>query len=127
MATFVSIVASSGLPTTTLRQLTLYIAIILALSFVWAQKNTTPRRAPLKTSASDTLTKLPDKILIPDSNGILKDEGIVLRDSILSDPDSTTFPLTGLHIPATGRRLRTGRFARRAKRILPHNQGKGGS
>lgn len=90
MATFVSIVASSGLPTTTLRQLTLYIAIILALSFVWAQKNTTPRRAPLKTSASDTLTKLPDRILMPDSNGILKDGRIVLRDSILSDPDSTT-------------------------------------
>ena len=33
---------------------------------------------------------------MPDSNGILKDGSIVLRDSILSDPDSTTLKLINL-------------------------------
>ncbi|MDE7115722.1 MAG: hypothetical protein K2O56_04775, partial [Muribaculaceae bacterium] len=50
-----------------MRQFILYIAIILALGFAWAQKNTTPRRVVSNAATSDTLIHLPEKAVFHDS------------------------------------------------------------
>jgi len=75
-----------------LRQLIIYIAIILALGIAWAQKNTTPRRAALKASTSDTLQRLPDNVVLTDSSSpllpLLKDSLRLKRDSVTLKTDS---------------------------------------
>ena len=50
-----------------LRQLIIYIAIILALGFAWAQKNTTPRRVATKAGVSDTTVRLSDIKPLPET------------------------------------------------------------
>ncbi len=75
-----------------MRQLIIYIAIILALGIAWAQKNTTPRRAALKASTSDTLQRLPDNVVLTDSSSpllpLLKDSLRLKRDSVTLKTDS---------------------------------------
>ncbi len=75
-----------------MRQLIIYIAIILALGIAWAQKNTTPRRAALKASTSDTLQRLPDNVVLTDSSSpllpLLKDSLRLKRDSVTLKSDS---------------------------------------
>lgn len=75
-----------------MRQLIIYIAIILALGIAWAQKNTTPRRAALKASTSDTLQRLPDNVVLTDSSSpllpLLKGSLRLKRDSVTLKTDS---------------------------------------
>lgn len=75
-----------------MRQLIIYIAIILALGIAWAQKNTTPRRAALKASTSDTLQRLPDNVVLTDSSSpllpLLKDSLRLKRESVTLKTDS---------------------------------------
>ncbi len=75
-----------------MRQFIIYIAIILALGIAWAQKNTTPRRAALKASTSDTLERLPENVVLPDSSKLsfplIKDSLQLTGDSILLQKDS---------------------------------------
>lgn len=75
-----------------MRQLIIYIAIILALGIAWAQKNTTPRRAALKASTTDTLRRLPEDVLLPDSSAplipLFKDSLRLAGDSVVLKQDS---------------------------------------
>lgn len=76
-----------------MRQLIIYIAIILALGIAWAQKNTTPRRAALKASTSDTLQRLPDNVVLTDSLSPLIP---LLKDSLRLKGDSLTLKTDSL-------------------------------
>ncbi len=76
-----------------MRQLIIYIAIILALGIAWAQKNTTPRRSALKASTSDTLQRLPDNVVLTDSLSPLIP---LLKDSLRLKGDSLTLKTDSL-------------------------------
>lgn len=76
-----------------MRQLIIYIAIILALGIAWAQKNTTPRRSALKASTSDTLQRLPDNVVLTDSLSPLIP---LFKDSLRLKGDSLTLKTDSL-------------------------------